>query len=119
MKKAMFTLGIIGGILGILVGIALLIFGFSAKVTDPAGIPAIAFGIIGAIVSILGIIGASTNNKILLLIAFIGLLVSSFGVISGFDTAIYFVFNIISTILFLVAVILRFINKEVVQKSVL
>lgn len=112
MKKATFILGLIGGILGILIGIVLVVIGLDSKVTDAFGTQAILWGAVAAISSIIGLIGGCIHQKIMLLVAFILNLITTFNLLSNSPTGLYFVIEVFATLLFLVATILVFLNKN-------
>lgn len=115
MKKASFIIGLIGGILGIISCGMLLFSGLNMKVTEAAVSKVIMFAIIGLLLSILALVGACINKKVLtgifILIGAIANIPCSLYSISA-DNPITFIMCIVTAILLLVSGIMRLCIKE-------
>lgn len=115
MKKASFIIGLIGGILGIISCGMLLFSGLNMKVTEAAVSKVIMFAIIGLLLSILALVGACINKKVLtgifILIGAIANIPCSLYSISA-DNPITFIMCAVTAVLLLVAGIMRLCLKE-------
>lgn len=115
MKKASFIIGLIGGILGMISCGMLLFSGLNMKVTEAAVSKVIMLAIIGLLLSILALVGACINKKVLtgifILIGAIANIPCSLYSISA-DNPITFIMCAVTAVLLLVAGIMRLCLKE-------
>ncbi|EGT4137963.1 DUF4064 domain-containing protein [Clostridium perfringens] len=108
MKKSAFTLGLIGGIIGIISCGMLLVIALNMKVTNVHANSVLTFSILGLLASIAGLVGACiVNNKakvagILMLIGTVLNVFAAFNSI-GADSPINFIAGLVTAILFLIA----------------
>lgn len=116
MKKASFIVGLIGSIFGIISGIVLLVVGLNMKVTEAFGGTVLIWACAAALTSILALVGASINNKkvimgIFMLIGAIGNVGASLFSIPA-DSPVTFLSCIVAAIMLIVAGIMKFFIKE-------
>lgn len=116
MKTASFTIGLIGGILGIIGNGILLFSGLNMKVTAVDGNKVLIFAIAGLLLSILALVGACINNNkvltgIFILIGAVANIPSSLYSISA-DNPMTFIICAVVSILLIVSGIMRLCVKQ-------
>ena len=115
MKKASFIIGLIGGILGIVSCGILLFTAFNMKVTESDGPKVLMFSAIGLLLSILALVGACLDKKILagifILVGAIANIPCVFYSIPA-DSPMTFIMCIVTAILLLISGIMKLCIKE-------